>query len=270
MSEAAVDAAARSADRRESSRDVGRLRRPIRPTLNPFVLHAFLKALEDVRTVGGRSGWLPQHLVLEDAAGQVLGVAPGLRQEPQPGRIHLRPRLGRRLRARRRQLLPQAAAAPCRSRRCRAADCWSAPGAERATSTRRCWPAARSSWPSGRGVVAAHHVHHGRRMARGRASSASCSAPASSSTGRTRSTRPTTISWRRSPRASARPCARSAQQALTPASTIEWVSGRDITEAHWDAFFAFYMDTGTASGAGPISTAASSRCSAQRWPTTAC
>ncbi len=25
---------------------------------------------------------------------------------------------------------------------------------------------------------------------------------------------------------------------------IEWVTGRDLTEAHWDAFFAFYVDTG--------------------------
>ena len=26
---------------------------------------------------------------------------------------------------------------------------------------------------------------------------------------------------------------------------IEWVTGADLTEAHWDAFFAFYMDTGS-------------------------
>lgn len=26
---------------------------------------------------------------------------------------------------------------------------------------------------------------------------------------------------------------------------FEWLSGRDITEAHWDRFFAFYMDTGS-------------------------
>lgn len=27
--------------------------------------------------------------------------------------------------------------------------------------------------------------------------------------------------------------------------SIEWLTGPDITEAHWDAFFAFYMDTGS-------------------------
>ena len=26
--------------------------------------------------------------------------------------------------------------------------------------------------------------------------------------------------------------------------TFEWLTGRDITEAHWDRFFDFYMDTG--------------------------
>jgi predicted N-acyltransferase len=32
--------------------------------------------------------------------------------------------------------------------------------------------------------------------------------------------------------------------ALSPGIDIEWVTGSDLTEAHWDTFFAFYMDTG--------------------------
>ena len=43
---------------------------------NPFVSHAFLSALEDAGTVGVRTGWLPQHLVLSDAAGSVRAVMP--------------------------------------------------------------------------------------------------------------------------------------------------------------------------------------------------
>ena len=35
------------------------------------------------------------------------------------------------------------------------------------------------------------------------------------------------------------------QQALEGGLTIERVRGADITEAHWDAFFMFYMDTGS-------------------------
>jgi predicted N-acyltransferase len=43
---------------------------------NPFLAHGFLKALEDAGTLGGRSGWTPRHLVLKDAAGAIVGCAP--------------------------------------------------------------------------------------------------------------------------------------------------------------------------------------------------
>lgn len=38
---------------------------------------------------------------------------------------------------------------------------------------------------------------------------------------------------------------RERRDALANGITIEWVTGTEITEAHWDAFFAFYMDTGS-------------------------
>ena len=37
---------------------------------------------------------------------------------------------------------------------------------------------------------------------------------------------------------------RERRAALDEDIEIEWITGRDITEAHWDAFFTFYMDTG--------------------------
>jgi predicted N-acyltransferase len=43
---------------------------------NPFICHAFLRLLEECGCVGRRSGWLPQHAVLQTPAGTVLGVAP--------------------------------------------------------------------------------------------------------------------------------------------------------------------------------------------------
>ncbi len=45
-------------------------------TANPFVSHAFLAALEESGSATARSGWLPQHAVLRDAAGQVVACAP--------------------------------------------------------------------------------------------------------------------------------------------------------------------------------------------------
>ena len=43
---------------------------------NPFITHAFLRALEDSKSVGGRTGWLPQHLIVEDQTGAIHAVAP--------------------------------------------------------------------------------------------------------------------------------------------------------------------------------------------------
>lgn len=37
---------------------------------------------------------------------------------------------------------------------------------------------------------------------------------------------------------------RERREALLDGIEVEWVTGSDLTEAHWDAFFAFYMDTG--------------------------
>jgi len=43
---------------------------------NPFVSHAFLDALEQSGSVGRKAGWLPQHLVIEDSSGTLLAAAP--------------------------------------------------------------------------------------------------------------------------------------------------------------------------------------------------
>lgn len=43
---------------------------------NPFVSHAFLSSLEQSKSVGPRTGWQPQHLIAESAEGEILGVAP--------------------------------------------------------------------------------------------------------------------------------------------------------------------------------------------------
>ena len=43
---------------------------------NPFVSHAFLAALEDGRATGGDTGWEAMHLVLRDADGRLVGAMP--------------------------------------------------------------------------------------------------------------------------------------------------------------------------------------------------
>jgi hypothetical protein len=43
---------------------------------NPFVSHDFLYSLESSRSVGPRTGWQPRHLLIEDSKGTLLGAAP--------------------------------------------------------------------------------------------------------------------------------------------------------------------------------------------------
>ncbi len=43
---------------------------------NPFVSHTFLKTLEDSSSVCAETGWLPQHVVIEDASGRIIGASP--------------------------------------------------------------------------------------------------------------------------------------------------------------------------------------------------
>jgi predicted N-acyltransferase len=43
---------------------------------NPFVSHEFLSSLEQSHSVGGRTGWQPRHLIAEQADGSLVGAAP--------------------------------------------------------------------------------------------------------------------------------------------------------------------------------------------------
>ncbi len=43
---------------------------------NPFLSHAFLEALEASGSATAKTGWLPQHVLVEDADGRLLAAAP--------------------------------------------------------------------------------------------------------------------------------------------------------------------------------------------------
>src|SRR5882757_9675825 len=44
--------------------------------VNPFVSHAFLRVVEDSGSANARTGWVPQHAVLHNDSGTVVAVAP--------------------------------------------------------------------------------------------------------------------------------------------------------------------------------------------------
>ena len=93
-------------------------------------------------------------------------------------------------------------------------------------------------------------------MAPSRPSAASCSAPTSSSTGTTKATRRSRISSPRSIRASARRSGASGARRWPHGITIDALTGSDLTEDAWDAFFAFYMETGSRKWGRPYLTRA--------------
>src|SRR5262249_31087497 len=43
---------------------------------NPFLSHEFLDALEASGSATSKTGWLPQHLLVEDGSGRLLAAAP--------------------------------------------------------------------------------------------------------------------------------------------------------------------------------------------------
>jgi predicted N-acyltransferase len=47
-----------------------------RSALNPFVSHEFLHALELSKSVGARAGWVPRHVLAENAEGEIIGAVP--------------------------------------------------------------------------------------------------------------------------------------------------------------------------------------------------
>lgn len=49
---------------------------PAGVAFNPFISHAFLLALEESGSVCNKTGWAPQHLLLEDSLGKLLGAVP--------------------------------------------------------------------------------------------------------------------------------------------------------------------------------------------------
>ena len=52
---------------------------------NPFVSHAFLRSLEESGCVGGRTGWSPAYLLVEDSAGSLLAAAPSFLKSHSQG-----------------------------------------------------------------------------------------------------------------------------------------------------------------------------------------
>jgi uncharacterized protein len=209
---------------------------------NPFISHAFLKALETSKSVGPRSGWNSTHILVKDADGRLAAAAPAYLKTHSMGEyvfdhgwadayhragLHYYPKLqvavpftpvtGRRLlvapghdEAARLMLL-----AGLRAWRDQAG----------ASSTHVTFPT-KSEWET---LGASGYLQRtGQQFHFLNKGYADFDAFLADLASRKR-----------------KMIRRERKEALADGITIELLTGTDIKEAHWDAFFHFYMDTGS-------------------------
>ena len=221
-----------------------RLAAPDGTPVDPFVTHAFLAALERSGSVGGRTGWRPCHLTLEQD-GQITGAAPCYLKTHSQGEYifdygwaEAYERAGGsyypKLLMRR---AVHAGAGPAAAGR---------PG-DGAEAREQLLLAARDRARRANSSCSSLHVTfltEGEWRAPAPPAAAAAHRPAVPLAERR------LCDLRRFPRdagvAQAQgdaPRARRGDRA--PASPSSTSTGAEITEAHWDAFFAFYMDTGS-------------------------
>src|SRR5437763_2094992 len=210
---------------------------------NPFISHDFLDALEASGSVSARAGWQPQHLIAETDDGAILGVVPCYLKSHSRGEyvfdrgwaeayeraggeyypklqvsVPFTPATGRRLLVR-----PSPAADRvrsgliagllelCRKRQASSVHFTFLPEPECRTLV-------------GHGFLHRtdqqfHWENHGY---------ATFDAFLEALSARKRKT-----------------IKRERRDARAPGITVHWLTGKDLTEAAWDAFFAFYMETGS-------------------------
>jgi uncharacterized protein len=219
---------------------------------NPFISQAFLHALEESGSATRATGWLPQHLVLEDAAGGISACMPCYLKSHSYGEyvfdhawadayeraggsyypklqaaVPFTPVTGRRLlvregrsRPEREALLLQAAAT--------LTDRLDASSLHVTFPTREEWELAGSFGFLQRNDQQFHWQNEGYESF-----DDFLAALASRKRKSIRGER---------------------KRAIEGGIEIECVTASDLTEAHWDAFFAFYMDTGSRKWGSPYLT----------------
>jgi hypothetical protein len=219
---------------------------------NPFISHDFIKTVEESGSATQDTGWLPQHLLLEDKSGALIGCMPcylkshsqgeyvfdhgwadaylraGGRYYPKlQASIPFTPVTGKRLLVRpgvdereREAILLQAAV--------QVTDRLGVSSLHVTFLTREEWQLAGDSGFLKRTDQQFHWLNEGY--------------------GRFDDFLSALVSRKR------KAIRKERREALDGGVEIEWLTGSDLTEAHWDAFFAFYMDTGSRKWGSPYLT----------------
>ena len=220
---------------------------------NPFVAHAFLHALEASKSTGGRSGWAPAHVTVEDACGRIVAAAPSYLKshslgeyvfdhawadayERAGGRYYPKlqvaspftPVTGRRLLV--------AGGAPEGAREALVEALREVQRQTKASSIHVTFPTAEDAARLERAGFLVRHGEQFHFLCDGFSTFDEFLAALAS---RKR-----------------KAIKRERRDALGSDITIEWITGSSIRHEHWDAFFRFYMDTGSRKWGRPYLTRA--------------
>ena len=210
---------------------------------DPFVSHTFLKALEDAGCVGPSSGWLPQHLLAVTSTGRLAAVVPSYLKSHSRGEYIFDDGWAEAYERAGGAYYPKLQCAvpftPVPGRRLLVAD---------ATERQALEPILASALAEVTRQLAASSYHvtflsedEWRRLgAIGLLQRTGKQFHWQNRGYRSFDDFLATLASRKR-----KALKRERREALASGIEIEWLTGRDITEAHWDAFFAFYMDTGS-------------------------
>jgi predicted N-acyltransferase len=219
---------------------------------NPFISHAFLDALERSGSVGGRTGWTPLHVLIEDEAGRLVACAPAYRKTHSRGEYvfdhawaDAYERVGGHYYPKLQIAVPFT---PATGRRLLVAP---GPDAEEARTVliaalrglREAIDASsiHVTFPSRRDcdalAAAGFLERHGEQFHFFNEGYDDFDCFLAALASRKRKT-----------------IKRERAEALGDEVTVEWATGATLTEKHWDAFFSFYMDTGSRKWGSPYLT----------------
>ncbi|MFL5131426.1 MAG: GNAT family N-acetyltransferase [Microvirga sp.] len=210
---------------------------------NPFVSHAFLSALEDSGCVGGKTGWTPVHILVEDEAEKLLGAAPCYLKSHSMGEYvfdhswaDAYTRAGGRYYPKLQVAVPFTPVTGPRL---------IVPDGPRSAEIRSYLIAGLRALRDQTGASSIHATYLQEADLKALTAEKFLQRDDqqfhwfNDNYGSFEDFLAALASRKR------KAIRRERRDALANGISIEWVTGGDITEAHWDAFFAFYMDTGS-------------------------
>lgn len=224
-----------------SASDWDAIANPEAATFDPFVSHAFLSSLEEAQCVGRSSGWTPRHLLIEDEAGLVAAAPCYLKSHSQGEYVFDHSWADAYMQAGGRyypKLQISVPFTPVPGRRFLVKH-----GADAAANEQAL--AAAAIELAGQAGLSSVHATFLDEEAQQRLQALGFLRRLGQQYHWTNQGYQTFEQFLETFASRKRKAVRKERsQALSPGITVEHLSGADLTEAHWDAFFDFYMDTG--------------------------